>query len=195
MPWWQSCGWGNTLQKQLEAPLHKEWPCCGSRFHLVAAVTHIHFSQSHPELTNPGPHVQVGWAEARSTLSPAAGTANTGGSPGKEGEWECSTSSCSGPDLCTPRGAGTAAQGARCKHLLRQRFHCRPSIFSCHGFCISLLTTECTGKGQGTRKNRKPIGTISNKRLQQICHTISLLIKLNGLSRERHKRKQRFKYL
>lgn len=53
--------------------------------------------------------------------------------------------------------------------------------------------------GEGARdkekKKIKPIGTVSNKKLWQICHTISLLIKFNGLSRDRHKRKHRFKYL
>lgn len=106
MTWWQSCGWRNTLQKQLEVPLHKEWPCCESRFHLVA-VTHIHFSSVSPtpELmwdTNPGPMCRWGRAGARSTLSPAASTANTEGSPGKEGEWDSSSSSpWSGSVLCT----------------------------------------------------------------------------------------------
>lgn len=38
------------------------------------------------------------------------------------------------------------------------------------------------GRGEGRGEGKiKPIGTVSNKRLQQICHTISFLIKLNGL--------------
>lgn len=197
MPWWQSCGWANTIQKHLEAPLHKEWPCCESRFGL-AAVTHFQFSQSHP------------WAHTRyKSRSPCAGE----GGQKPDLHWAQLQAQQKLQDLLGKRGMGLFhilwvrarplhADGSTDSSLgcsLQTPSKTKISLQTIYIFLSWLLHFSSDhremGKGRGTRKNIKPIGTVCNKRLQQICHTISLLIKLNGLSRERHKRKHRFKYL
>lgn len=105
------------------------------------------------------PACRQGWTKAGSTLSPAAGAANSEGPCGRRwGQklFHMWSSTFVKVSLQHSRGGSTATSPG---YLLQaypvgQRFHYRTSIFPCYSFCFSVLTTECMGRRQGRRARR-----------------------------------------